>query len=423
MKKRILFVDDEPRVLQGLQRMLRSMRDQWEMTFVGSGEKALEALAKAPFDVIVTDMRMPTMSGAELLNQVMTLYPSTMRFMMSGHSDKQMILRSVGSAHQYLSKSCSAAALKTAVARTCSLRTILTDESLGNLVAQLPSLPSLPKVYVELMEELKSEDASMRKIGEIVSRDIGMTAKILQVVNSAFFGLPRRASDPAQAANLLGLDIIRGLMLSVHVFSEFKDADSDSFSPASLWRHSITVGAFAKRIAELENCDQDLVSDALGAGLLHDAGKLILAANLPRKYSAAMELARRENIPVSEAEYASFGATHAEVGAYLLGLWAFPDALVEALASHHAPERCPVPCFSALTAVHAADALDSELNPDAHPGRPPQVDVGYLEALGMIGNYAVWRDACQSLDQEEEIDDECRSPASTAPSERHAPSL
>src|SRR5437762_9749706 len=154
-KKRVLFVDDEPLVLQGLQRMLRHMRQEWEMEFVDSGPKALEAMASNPFAVIVSDMRMPGMNGAHLLNEVMKRYPKTVRLILSGHADQDLIMKCVGSTHQYLTKPCEPEALKATVRRASALAGSLQNEKLLQLISQMDRLPSIPALYVEVMEKLQ----------------------------------------------------------------------------------------------------------------------------------------------------------------------------------------------------------------------------------------------------------------------------
>ena len=112
MNKRILFVDDEPMILQGIQHSLRGMRAEWEVALANSGAEALETMAQAPFDVVITDMRMPGMDGAQLLDLVKVKFPRTVRIILSGQSDRETILRSVGPSHQYLSKPCDLDELK-----------------------------------------------------------------------------------------------------------------------------------------------------------------------------------------------------------------------------------------------------------------------------------------------------------------------
>lgn len=393
--RRILFVDDDPNVLAGLRRMLRPLRTEWDMAFVESGRKALETLAGSPFDVVVSDMRMPGMDGAELLTKVKQDHPQIVRIALSGHSEKELLLRSTGPTHMFLAKPCDAETLKQAVARSVNLRDMLADESLQRVAAQVSCLPSLPDLYHEIVEELEGEDSSMRRVGEIISKDLGMTAKILQLVNSAFFGLRRHVSDPAQAVSLLGLETINGLVLSIHVFSQFDGASVEGFSLNKLWEHSVATGALAKRIAREGGLGPEDVDYALLAGLLHDTGELVLVANLPEEYAKVLQAAGAKGITVWEAELEIFGTTHAAVGAYLLGLWALPDPIVEAIAYHHQPSACQAEAFCPLTAVHVADALEHEqMTQDKGAG---QLDTEYLSRIGLGDRVTTWQDICREL--------------------------
>src|SRR5205823_10063129 len=174
MSKRILFVDDEPMVLQGLQRSLRSMRSDWEMEFVNGGEQALEAIARQFFDIVVTDMRMPGMSGVELLEEVKKCSPQSLRMVLSGQSDRDSILRCVNPAHQYLSKPCEGEELKSRLLRAFAVRELLQSTELKEVVSKLDSLPSLPTLYLELTEELRRQEPSLAKIGKLIAADMAM---------------------------------------------------------------------------------------------------------------------------------------------------------------------------------------------------------------------------------------------------------
>ncbi|MBL9188456.1 MAG: HDOD domain-containing protein [Opitutaceae bacterium] len=394
MKKRILFVDDEPLVLQGLQRMLRPMRDEWEMQFADSGTKALELMAVAPCDVVISDMRMPGMNGAELLGRVMQLYPRTVRLILSGHADKELILKCVGSTHQFLSKPCDPEAIRATVRRAAANDDALQSDTLKQLVGRMGRLPSIPTLYTEIIDALNDPDVTLDTIGRIVGKDIAMTAQILKLVNSAFFGLRRQVSSPAEAANYLGLETLRSLVLSINAFSQFDDVSIEGFSFPELWTHSLDTGAAAKAIALLEGADHKLADEAFVAGLLHDTGKVVLAANCPGEYAEVLRLIAHEKIAPCEAEQRVFGVTHSDVGGYLLGLWGLPVTVVEAIAFHHRPASAVVQAFCPLTAVHVADALVHHASTPC-PADDPRVDEAYLRTLGLESRLPIWRENFQ----------------------------
>jgi len=389
--RRILFVDDEPRVLDGLRRMLYSMRHEWKMSFVESGQDALLVMATEVFDVIVTDMRMPGMSGVELLNEVRKLHPQTVRIVLSGQTKRETIIRSIAPIHQFLSKPCDAATMKSTLIRAFALRELLTESGLQQLVSQIESLPSLPSVYYEILEALQSDDVSTGLVGEIISKDMGMSAKILQLVNSAFFGLPRHVSDPAQAVIYLGLETVKSLVLSVHLFSQFDQSKCGVISFDTLWRHSLAVGGCAKAIAKSEGLAKMEIDDAFMAGLLHDIGKIVLAINFPQKYKLALELTEKQALTIHEAEHEMFGSGHGEVGAYLLGLWGLPDSLIMASAFHHSPANYPQKRLNPIAIVYVANILEIQENPKRWMGALPKIDQDYLSELGLKARLPQWK--------------------------------
>jgi putative nucleotidyltransferase with HDIG domain len=390
-KKNILFVDDEQNVLQGLQRMLYGMRSEWNMAFASNGFDALEMLEKEHFHVIVSDMRMPQMDGIKLLTEVKNRFPDVMRIILSGQSKQESLLPSMGLAHQYLSKPCSCDQLKQTVARVCSLRDMLTSPTLQALVAKVGTLPTLPSIHAELVAELRSEACSLEKIGDIVSQDVGLTAKLLQLVNSSFFGLPNRVSDASQAVLFLGIETVTALILSYNTFSNYEGKMPANLSLGKLWRHSFNTGFLAKEIARYERGDNRLMNDSCTAGLLHDIGKMILASAMPDKFGLAVKLAGEHGQTEADAERALLGASHAEVGAYLLGLWGLPDPIVEAVAFHHRPKDCITEGFGPLTAVYAANLIEQNLlNLESPPDE-------YLVSLGLQDRVGVWMDTHEDM--------------------------
>lgn len=378
--KRILFVDDEQRVLDGLRRMLRPMRTEWEMNFAPGPEAARKELKGGSYDVVVTDMRMPGMNGAQLLDHVRELNPAIARIVLSGQSDQEAALRASGTAHQFLAKPCEPSELRRTVQRACQLRELLADEKLVSIVAGTSALPSLPDIYAALSAELDADETSIKRVGEIIAEDVAMTAKILQLINSAFFGLPRQVENVEEAVTLLGTEVIRGLVLSAAAFEIF-DCESNAFQIKTLWDHSALVGSLAASLAGAESRNKATISESRQAGMLHDIGRLILGTRFPEKYQEAVERSLSEKIRLDESERAVIGCDHTNVGGYLLGLWGLPDGVVEAVAYHHQPQSCAGPDFTPLAAVHIANSLVHQLT-DEKPVREYDISPEFLESIG-----------------------------------------
>ncbi len=387
--KCILFVDDEQRVLDGLRRMLYPLRNAYETHYVTGGQEALALLDRQHFDIIVSDVRMPEMSGVELLHEVRRRWPQMCRIVLSGQVDREEVLRCVGPIHQYLAKPCDAGTLKAMLARVSALDRILGNPQMVRMVAQIETLPSLPSLHEELLAQLRTPDVSADLIGATIARDVGMSAKVLQLVNSAFFGLRRRVSSPAAAVKLIGLETVRSLVVSMQVFSRFPEAALAGFSYEVVMQHAVAVGTRAKQIAGFEKADAKFLDDTFIAGLLHDVGKLVFASRIPGPFRAVLQQARDQQRPPVEVEAQTLGASHAEVGGYLLGLWGFAFPVVDAVAFHHNPAASS-DSFSPLTAVYAAvQMLAQEGDQDAG------FDASYLERCGVAGHLARWREICQ----------------------------
>jgi putative nucleotidyltransferase with HDIG domain len=385
IKRRILFVDDEVRVLEGLENMLHTMRHEWDMRFADNGAAALELVKAETFDLVVSDMRMPHMDGVQLLTAVEAISPATVRFILSGHSDRDMILRSVGPTHQFLVKPCDADQLKTAVSRAFSLRDMLGTKRLANLVLDIKRIPALPVIYDKVCKALNSGKSSLGDIGALVAQDVAMSAKILQLVNSSFFGLRHRIDSMPQAATMLGLDTLRGVVLAAGVFETFKAEDMKEFEINQLYDHCISTGRRAHRVAKVIGCEVRDQDEALLAGLIHDLGQIVLIRNHHAAYGPIWQRCIHEKLELSGVEREVLGASHAEVGAYVLGLWGIPDAIVETVAVHHAPGQCLNRRRGTLTAVYLADRLDfSERTGVDMPWMQPALDTAYLADVGVV---------------------------------------
>ncbi|MCG8616216.1 MAG: response regulator [Desulfobacterales bacterium] len=393
MKQRILFVDDEPNILKGLQRSLRPLRKVWEMAFVDSGAAALDMLESNEFHVIISDMRMPEMDGAQLLRKVQKRWPTMVRIILSGHSDQELIMKSVKSAHQYLSKPCEKQTLVNAINRACSLKALMNKKSLQLVISGIDTMPILPSLYNRIMDELNSAEASTAGIGEIIARDVGMTAKVLQLVNSSFFGMPRHVASPSEAVVLLGIDVVKTLILSIEVFSEYRKSTLSIIPVSKVYEHCVRTGVIAKKIARMEKKSKEAQDNAMIAGILHDLGRLLLAENFPEDYQEVMDHIRLNQCLVHEGELEVLGVTHGEIGGYLLSLWGLPDDIVEGVAYHHAPSACIADGFALCGVIHAADLMErhERLQPGAWETLTG-LDNRYMAKQGLNDRIPMWRD-------------------------------
>lgn len=413
-KPRILFVDDEANALKGLERMLHASRSEWDIVFVCGGAKALTVLESSHFDIVVSDLRMPEVDGFAVLNAVRQRSPETVRIALSGHADRESTLRAMRQIHQFLAKPCDSETLKLTLRRALRLGEFLAEDRLRRLIAQMSTLPSLSSLYDSVVQELEEFGSSLRSIGETIERDPGMSTKVLQLANCAFFGLPQRVTSPVQATILLGAETLRILVLSVRIFEQFETEAPAGLVVSDVWQHSVLCARLAKRLAVAESASAEVAESAFLAGLLHDVGKLVLATNLPEKYHAVLRLAQGRLEATLALERRIIGATHGEVGAYLMGLWGFQEDVIEAIAWHHAPAEAPTDAsapvdteastarlFSPLAAVYIANRLLNE-DEDAGEATPP-FEPRYLNESEMENRLPLWREMCRQTKEEEEI--------------------
>jgi len=410
MKQHILFVDDEPNLLNGLRRMLRPMRQCWDMDFAESGPDALQIVDRHPCDVVVSDMYMPGMDGSQLLHKIRQNSPETIRFILSGHPDQPMILGSVGSTHQFLAKPCRASELKTRLARVCHLRHLLPDHTLLRLVTGIEQLPSAPYLYHQVFKALQEPTADLTTVAALLARDMGMTAKILQIVHFAFFGLQCQVSSPIQATEFLGLETLQAIVIKAQVFAAAEEQTPYDSDLQTLWARSLVIATCAREIMDIEGGDAGWLDNAFSAGLLLDVGTLVLISHLPELYGRSRELIAAQHLSACSAERDIIGATHAQIGAYLMGLWGLPDAIVDALAYHHQPSACPTQEWSSLAAVHIAEVLVHEWLPNIAAGPAPALDTDYLTTLGLGDRLPVWREHVQHALQQHLRDTKGRPP-------------
>jgi HD-like signal output (HDOD) protein len=384
--KRILFVDDDPEILDGLRTMLRRRRNDWEMEFAISGDAAIKELEKQPCDLICSDMRMPGMDGAQLLTIVAQRWPAAVRIVLSGYSELAQIVRLVPVAHQYLCKPCETQRLENTLERCMKVQEMLQRTELRELVGRIQRLPTQPKVFQHLCAAIANMDTTATEISNIVASDPAIAAKVLQVVNSAFFRLPRQIAKIQQAVSYLGFAAIRNLALSAEVFSSSKALGSKgNFDLEAIQVEAVKTAAVMRALTK----DTALADDAFVVGLLHDIGLLILLEVCPEKLQAAYDKSQAESIPLHQAENELIGATHAEIGAYLLAIWGLPYSIVDAVAHQNDPEYVPQSEFDLLACLAISLKILDEEKQLKHPP-PLNIDAAFL---GRVNAPFDWEEA------------------------------
>ncbi len=407
---RVLFVDDEPEVLKAIGRLLRRREPDWTCEFVHSGAEGLRALELAsgqgePFDVVVADMRMPKMDGPTFLTAVREEHPQMIRIVLSGAADLDANLRVIPIAHQFLNKPLVLAKLHEAVVRSCDLRDLLGNARLQEIVGELDTLPVRPGIYNELTDALANPRTSMQEVGTIIEQDPGMSAKVLQMVNSAFFGTTVSVTSVQQAVTFLGLPQIRQLLLVLEVFEAFEQPNNKKlryFSMEYEREHALLTAKIARELVE-----PDFADHAFTAGVLHDIGKLVLATRMTERFAECFHRCLLEDRPLEEIEREILGTTHAEVGAYLLALWGLPDPVVEAVAFHHQPAKVQHEEFDVISAVHVASFLA-----DPRPLKPlyfRAIDMPYLDRLGVADKLDEWGRRATEIHRADVSDDDAKA--------------
>jgi len=381
--KSIVFVDDEPALLDGLRMRLYKHRHDWSMKFLADGAHAIAEFEKNRVDLIVSDVRMPGMGGGQLLSILKERWPATIRIILSGYADASEALRLTSIAHQYVAKPCNAEEIENVIERCFLLQALLATDSLRRVVGRIGRLPATPKVYARLQTALAATDVTADDIGRIVNADAAIASKVLQITNSAFFRLRKPIVRIKDAVTYLGFATIRNLVMSAEIFAQWKlpAVLSGAVAPEHLQRHAQLAAQACKSLAT----GKVSPDDAWLAGLVHDIGYWILAQECPEDLKRAIDSSLAHGRPLFECEKAIIGATHAEIGAYLLGLWGLPYAIVEAVALHHTPNAIPPHGFDLLATLAVAHALlepsiAAELN--ANSMTPPGgVDAAYFSSL------------------------------------------
>ena len=386
--RRLLFVDDEPQVLEGLRDMLRGHRTQWEMAFARGGAAALEEMHERPADVVISDMRMPDMDGAALLTRLQKEHPSTVRIVLSAQTEQAAAIRALGVAHQFLSKPCDVGTLANTIERAFEVVDLIDSECVRDLLGKIVALPARPEIHSQIVNRLRDPNVTNDDVAQLVECDMAMVAKMLQLANSGFFGLPRRITKLSDAVGFLGYRMIENLAFSLAIFDTARKARG--VDVVALQRHALHAGVIARSLVD----DPGQADDAFLAGMLHDLGIYVAATHLPDHFERTVAVQRERLQPLHEVELELWGVAHPAMGGYLLGLWNLPIEVVEAVVMHHSldPAR---PCGELAGIVHVADVFAQEIAGAPCPVEhdpSPALNLDYLEAVGLAGQVDALRE-------------------------------
>jgi len=206
--------------------------------------------------------------------------------------------------------------------------------TLESLLQQSTTLPALPEIYTRVSQLIESEHASSQDIGDALQADPSLTAKILKLINSAYFGMSSEVASVPQAISLLGRTQLKQVLLGSILSEVFPDQDSEDFSMHEFWAHSVKTGIIARHLA-MQNASIIDHEAFFSAGLLHDIGRLVIVQAAPAEWSAIKDCVEIEAREITEVENEMIGVTHLDVGARLLRDWNMPSLLVQCLIKHH----------------------------------------------------------------------------------------
>lgn len=327
-KTQVLFVDDDERLISGLRRMLYDQRGEWEMHFCSSGADAMEVIQSKAIDVIVSDMRMPGMNGAELLGKVQAASPGTTRFIISGYAELETVIKTVGPSHQYIAKPCDPETLKKSIHLSCRLKSYIGNNELRTHIASISSLPVSDQTIQNMAEKFNAKEPDLSAISSITENDACLAVQLLKLTNSSYFSISPNISRIGEAVRFLGVEVLQNLMQSEnYLVGANLPEDLHRAFEGDLNTQQLR-GRLAAKICETAGLAGTEVDLAFTAGLLSDIGTNIFLSYDAKKYRTLNTLLGDGALNKEEAEKQIFNETSADAGAYLLGLWGFTEEFI-----------------------------------------------------------------------------------------------
>ena len=381
LKEKLLFVFNQNNPDENICQILKRCQSEFTCFHAQTTAEAKTLLQTTAFDIVISEMELPDSTGADLQKYIYDNHPGVIRIIYSEQADRDLIYKSAKYVHQFISYPVQTEQFVNILKNVIGLQKVLSNKSLHERIASITTLPSPPEVYNQLISELQKDDPSIRDIAELIKTDVSITAKLLHMVNSAFFGFSSHVENPLHAVNLLGVDTIQSLVMTAGLFNQFDDPRIPGFSLDSIYSNSLSVGTSARHLANAFGLITKQTDDALMAGMLHDTGKLVMLSYFPEELKQSAALAQEKSIPLFEAEKEILGVTDAEIGAHLLSLWGLPHSILEAIAMHYTPAKIEAPMTNVLTAVHLAYALNYDKQNNIRDEIKSAVDQKYMEKL------------------------------------------
>lgn len=382
--KQVLMVSADAATLAAWRHALRLPDPGVEAASAADGAAALEWCADRAVDVAFVDLRLPESGGLALLAELKTSHPGALRVAVA-NPDEPEALQAAAVAHRLLPRTGASGAVRAYLEHAAALRATMQDERIRLLVGGVGSLPSVPRLYAALTRLLAEPYVSIDDVARLVAEDVGVAAKILQVVNSPLFGILRPVTTMRAAVAVLGVGTIRTLVLATEAVRLFSNSNrAAALAMEQLQAHSLAVASLATQLLP----ERLGAEEVFTAAVLHDLGKLVLLDRCPDLFAYLGRTAEQRGAPLHRVELEVLGITHAEIGAYLIHLWQLPDSIVTAVASHHLPSR---PSATELALVlHVADALLHGRNPATPRGTDARLDRESLRRFELDDRLPVW---------------------------------
>ncbi|MGF1697115.1 response regulator [Vibrio kyushuensis] len=369
---KILLVDDEPLILNGLKRALYGTG--WTIFTEESGQSALKRLETDHVDLIISDMLMPGMNGAELLEIVSKTYPSIIRASLSGYSDPDITVKGGFFAHQAFMKPCDPTIIKQEVNRISAILGLFPDRVIQSAIGSITSLPIAPKLFFQVKQKLMDDNSSMHDIAKLISQDPAMCAKIIHTSNNTIFRGNKEISSINEAITRLGGQVVSSIIGMLEVYSVSMNRPSQPLE--ELQSQSLRVAVLASSFVSRAQKDHTFL-----IGILHRIGEYVRMMIVSDLMNAYVDV-NNKGQELSHLEQYLFNTKSEQLGGYLLHFWGFPLYIIESILTYNDPEKLREKPFGPSCAVYVASNLIKN--------KP--IDDAFIQHFGLEDRLEEWKE-------------------------------